>query len=57
MHECIELAAATRGRVPAWRLRQARQELRPWRSEPFVAELDDHIHTALVGLPSARRRE
>lgn len=57
LHECIELAAATRGRVPAWRLRQARQELRPWRSEPFVAELDDHIHTALVGLPSARRRE
>jgi ATP/maltotriose-dependent transcriptional regulator MalT len=50
LHECVELTAATRGRVPAQRLRQARLELRPWRGEPFVADLDDHIHTALIGI-------
>ncbi len=50
LHECVDLTATTRGRVPAQRLRQARLELRPWRSEPFVADLDDHIHTALIGI-------
>ncbi|KAB2350222.1 hypothetical protein [Actinomadura rudentiformis] len=50
LHECVDLTAAARGRVPAQRLRQARLELRPWRSEGFVADLDDHIHTALIGI-------
>lgn len=50
LHECVDLTAATRGRVPGQRLRQARLELRPWRGEPFVADLDDHIHTALIGI-------
>lgn len=50
LHECVDLAASTRGRVPAQRLRQARLELRPWRSESFVADLDDHIHTAFIGI-------
>ncbi|WP_083998914.1 hypothetical protein [Actinomadura kijaniata] len=50
LHECVDLVAATRARVPAQRLRQARLELRPWRSEGFVGDLDDHIHTALIGL-------
>ncbi|GAB2837563.1 hypothetical protein GCM10022221_41190 [Actinocorallia aurea] len=49
-HECVDLVAAARGRVPAQRLRQARFGLRPWRTEPFVADLDDHIHTSLIGL-------
>jgi hypothetical protein len=49
LHECVDLTAATRGRVPAQRLRLTRLELRPWRGEAFVAELDDHIHTALIG--------
>ncbi|WP_433464072.1 hypothetical protein [Spirillospora sp. CA-128828] len=50
LHECVDLTATTRGRVPGQRLRQARLELRPWRGEPFVADLDDHIHTALIGV-------
>lgn len=50
LHECVTLTAATRGRVPAQRLRTARLALRPWHGEPFVAELDDHMHTALIGL-------
>ncbi|MEU8800465.1 hypothetical protein [Spirillospora sp. NPDC048819] len=50
LHECVDLIAATRGRVAAQRLRRARLELRAWRREPFVADLDDHIHTALVGI-------
>lgn len=45
LHECVTMTAATRGRVPAQRLRTTRLALRPWRGEPFVAELDDHIHT------------
>ncbi|MEU1790694.1 hypothetical protein ABZ553_33450 [Streptomyces sparsogenes] len=43
LHTCIESAASTGGRVPALRLRQARKELRPWRREDFVADLDDHL--------------
>lgn len=50
LHECVDLTAATRGRVAAQRLRHARVELRPWRTEPFVAELDDHIHSDLIGI-------
>ena len=50
LHECVTLTAATRGRVPAQRLRTARLALRPWRGEQFVAELDDHIHTSMIGL-------
>jgi hypothetical protein len=50
LHECVDLVAATRGRVAAQRLRRARLESRAWRRESFVAELDDHIHTALIGI-------
>lgn len=49
LHECVDLAAATGGRVPTQRLRHARLELRPWRQESFMADLDDHIHAALIG--------
>jgi hypothetical protein len=50
LHKVVDVAAATGGRVSAQRLRLARRELRPWRDEDFVAELDDHIHDALIGL-------
>ncbi|MFI0446854.1 hypothetical protein [Actinomadura sp. 6N118] len=50
LHECVDLTAGTRARVPAQRLQQARLELRPWRREAFVADLDDHILTALIGV-------
>ncbi|MFD9291779.1 hypothetical protein ACFWBV_26530 [Streptomyces sp. NPDC060030] len=43
LHECVLAAVTTGGRVPAIRLRRARSELRPWRRENFVAELDDHL--------------
>ncbi|MCG0284426.1 hypothetical protein [Streptomyces sp. PSAA01] len=43
LHTCIDSAASTGGRVPAPRLRRARKELRPWRREDFVADLDDHL--------------
>ena len=49
LHVCVDLVAATRARVPALRLRTARQALSTWRQESFVADLDDHIHTALLG--------
>jgi hypothetical protein len=49
LHECVDLIAATRARVPALRLRMARQALSPWRQTTFVADLDDHIHSALLG--------
>lgn len=48
LHECIDLSASTRGRVPALRIREARLALSPWRGERFVAELDEHMHTSLV---------
>jgi hypothetical protein len=48
LHECIDLSAGTRGRVPAQRIREARLALSPWRGERFVAELDDHIHAASI---------
>lgn len=43
LHQCVAAASATGGRVPALRLRQARLELRPWRREHWVADLDDHL--------------
>ncbi|MFE9403814.1 hypothetical protein ACFYNY_18760 [Streptomyces sp. NPDC006530] len=47
LHECVLAAATTGGRVPAIRLRQARQALRPWRREVWVADLDDHLMDVL----------
>ncbi|GGU15681.1 hypothetical protein [Streptomyces violascens] len=47
LHECVRAAATTGGRVPAIRLRRARQELRPWRQEHWVADLDDHLMDVL----------
>ncbi len=49
LHEAIDLASATGGRVATQRVRLVREELRPWRAEDFVAELDDHLHDALIG--------
>ncbi|MFG3525233.1 hypothetical protein ACGF8B_00650 [Streptomyces sp. NPDC047917] len=43
LHECVMEAAATGGRVPLIRLRRAHSELRPWRQEVFVADLEDHL--------------
>lgn len=50
LHECVELVAVTGGRVAGQRLRRARLELRPWRRESFVADLDDHIHGSMIGV-------
>ncbi|MFE9556014.1 hypothetical protein ACFYOD_21360 [Streptomyces sp. NPDC006703] len=47
LHECVLAAATTGGRVPAIRLRRARQALRPWRREDWVADLDDHLMDVL----------
>lgn len=47
LHECVDGAAATGGRVATIRLRRARRELRPWRGEDFVADLDDHLMESL----------
>ncbi|MEU6825558.1 hypothetical protein ABZ921_33515 [Streptomyces atriruber] len=47
LHECVDAASATGGRVAAIRLRRARRELRPWRDENFVADLDDHLIDSL----------
>ncbi|MFD7652868.1 hypothetical protein ACFV4N_02670 [Actinosynnema sp. NPDC059797] len=49
LHEAVDITANTGGRVPAQRIRRARNRLRPWRTEAIVAELDDHIHDTLVG--------
>ncbi|MER5209023.1 hypothetical protein ABT063_00060 [Streptomyces sp. NPDC002838] len=49
LHQCVAAASTTGGRVPALRLRQARRELRPWRREDWVADLDDHLMDALGG--------
>jgi hypothetical protein len=49
MHDVVDLAEATGGRVGAQRVRRVREELRPWRHERFVTELDDHIHPSLIG--------
>lgn len=47
LHECVSGATATGGRVPAIRLRRARRELRPWRREEWVTDLDDHLMDVL----------
>ncbi|MEU6145679.1 hypothetical protein ABZ848_35740 [Streptomyces sp. NPDC047081] len=47
LHECIDGASSTGGRVATIRLRRARHELRTWRAEDFVADLDDHLIGAL----------
>lgn len=49
LHEAVNITACTGGRVPGQRVRHVRRELRPWRAEPFVADLDDHIHDTLIG--------
>lgn len=49
LHEAVDLTAATGSRVAAQRVRLTRRGLRPWRSEDFLTELDDHIHEALIG--------
>ncbi|MBB6376371.1 hypothetical protein BKA01_003629 [Pseudonocardia eucalypti] len=48
LHESVDIAAGTGGRVASQRIRQARLELRKWRTESFVADLDDHIHATLL---------
>lgn len=47
LHQCVAAASSTGGRVPALRLRRARQELRPWRREEWVSDLDDHLMDVL----------
>ncbi|MGW0538470.1 hypothetical protein [Streptomyces sp. NPDC003032] len=47
LHDCVDAAAETGGRVASIRLRRARHDLRPWRREGFVAELDDHLVESL----------
>jgi transcriptional regulator with XRE-family HTH domain len=49
LHDAIDVASATGGRVATQRVRLVRQALRPWRTEDFVAELDDHLHDTLIG--------
>ena len=49
LHDAVDITTRTGGRVSGKRIRHARRELRPWRSEAFLAELDDHIHDALIG--------
>lgn len=49
VHKAVDITAATGGRVSAQRIRLARHQLRPWRAETFLAELDDHIHDTLIG--------
>ncbi|MFI0188483.1 hypothetical protein ACH4PW_13115 [Streptomyces sp. NPDC017082] len=47
LHGCVHTASATGGRVAAIRLRRARSDLRPWRREPWFADLDDHLIESL----------
>ncbi|MYT30919.1 hypothetical protein GTY73_19355 [Streptomyces sp. SID8354] len=47
LHACVDAASATGGRVAMIRLRRARRELRPWRREDWVADLDDHMIESL----------
>ncbi|MGW4412425.1 hypothetical protein ACWEJ6_51115 [Nonomuraea sp. NPDC004702] len=47
LHPCIDAISETGGRVAALRLRHARHDLRSWRRETFVADLDDHLIEAL----------
>ncbi|MEU7061483.1 hypothetical protein [Streptomyces sp. NPDC046197] len=47
LHECVDAASATGGRVAAIRLRRARTNLIPWRREEWFADLDDHLIASL----------
>lgn len=49
LHECIDAASETGGRVATIRLRRARRDLGRWRREDFVADLDDHLFESLGG--------
>ncbi len=49
LHEAVEIAASTGGRVAGQRIRLVRRDLRPWRAEDFMADLDDHLHDTLLG--------
>lgn len=49
LHEAVEIAATTGGRVPAQRLHRARRELRRWGATVVIADLDDHLHERLLG--------
>jgi hypothetical protein len=49
LHVAVDITAATGGRVAAQRIRLVRRSLRSWRTEDFLAELDDHIHDTLIG--------
>ncbi|MFE0132955.1 hypothetical protein ACFWY6_15500 [Streptomyces sp. NPDC059037] len=44
---CVDAATSTGGRVAVIRLRRARRDLRQWRQEDFVADLDDHMIDSL----------
>jgi hypothetical protein len=48
LHDSVDTTAATGGRVAALRIGRARRQLAPWRTESFVAELDDHIYDAFL---------
>jgi hypothetical protein len=48
LHDCVDMACATGGRVAAQRIGGVRRELAPWRTEPCVAELDGHIYDTLT---------
>jgi hypothetical protein len=57
-HDRLERSVATmneprdtvqRGINTSERVQDVRRELRPWRTEPFMADLDDHIHESLIG--------
>lgn len=47
LHDCVDAASATGGRVASIRLRRARTELLPWRRENWFACLDDHLIDSL----------
>ncbi|MER6343191.1 hypothetical protein ACWC10_08350 [Streptomyces sp. NPDC001595] len=47
LHDCIDAASETGGRVASIRLRRARADLRPWRREDWFADLDDHLIDSL----------
>lgn len=49
LHTAVDITASTGGWVAAHRLREVRRQLRPWRTEAFVADLDDHIYDSLIG--------
>ncbi|WP_030671785.1 hypothetical protein [Streptomyces rimosus] len=47
LHGCIDTADSTGSRVARLRLRIAREGLRPWHSESWVRDLDDHMISAM----------